>query len=373
MAWIKVLSLILLGVPLALSHPGEEEKVFQHAAQPLHPRTPHISQCQTAFQEPDFVKRTVARRQNEFERLRKERGLEGRSLSLHKRQADKMAEYLSKDHQVKKPFNSDTKAELLFADDGACMMAPLVSEGPLYVSGEQVRRNLTEGEPGLPTSLDIQIVDAKTCEPIKDAAVDIWGCNTTGIYSGVWTYYRRPDGDATYNRAVINSTALRGIQFTDDDGVAKFDTFFPGHYHNRAAHIHVLVHLDAKRQPNGTITGGRAAHIGQLYFDQALISEVLKLNPYTTNTHNLTLNSEDALLKVTTLTDDPFVRWVKLGDKIQDGVFTYIRLGIDTSASWKISPSAYRDENGGHQILTGPLGDGSQPPNLALDPVPLEP
>ncbi len=87
-------------------------------------------------------------------------------------------------------------------------------------------------------TLDFQIVDAKTCKPIPDAAVDIWGCNTTGIYSGVWTYYRRPSLGVGYDRSVINSTALRGIQFTDSDGVALFDTFVPGHYENRATHIH---------------------------------------------------------------------------------------------------------------------------------------
>jgi hypothetical protein len=46
---------------------------------------------------------------------------------VHGRQIDKFL----KDHQVKKAFNKDTKAAELFADDGTCMMAQLVSEGPL--------------------------------------------------------------------------------------------------------------------------------------------------------------------------------------------------------------------------------------------------
>ena len=41
------------------------------------------------------------------------------------------AQWLSKDHRVNKPFAKNTKAAELFADDGACMMQPLVSEGPL--------------------------------------------------------------------------------------------------------------------------------------------------------------------------------------------------------------------------------------------------
>jgi protocatechuate 3,4-dioxygenase beta subunit len=47
------------------------------------------------------------------------------------------------------------------------------------VSGEQIRRNLTESERGIPLTLDFQVVDSKTCKPLKDVAVDIWGCNTT--------------------------------------------------------------------------------------------------------------------------------------------------------------------------------------------------
>jgi len=116
---------------------------------------------------------------------------------LNRRQLSK---FLAKDHQVKKPFNADTRAAELFADDGACMFSPLVSEGPLCenysfamstlciadsifahidVSGEQVRRNLTENERGVPMTFEVQVVNSKTCEPLKDVAVDIWSCNTT--------------------------------------------------------------------------------------------------------------------------------------------------------------------------------------------------
>jgi len=28
-------------------------------------------------------------------------------------------------------------------------------------------------------TMDIQVVDVKTCMPLQDVAVDIWGCNTT--------------------------------------------------------------------------------------------------------------------------------------------------------------------------------------------------
>ena len=369
-----VLVLILPFLGVSTAHPGEEEKIHLHAARPLHPRTPHISQCRRAFQDPLFVERTISRRSAEFHRLRQSRGIvdtvNHNNHNNDKRQLDKLNTYLSKSHQVKKPFTPSTPPSQLFADDGECMMAPLVSEGPLYVAGESVRRNLTDHERGIPLSLDIQVVDAKTCAPIPSAAVDIWSCNTTGIYSGVWTYYTRPGLDSGYDRSVINTTALRGIQFTNAEGAANFDTFFPGHYTGRAVHVHVMVHLSAKTQSNGTITGGKIAHISQLYFDQALIDTVEKVKPYTENMQNLTVNANDGLLKITRLSDDPFFRWVMLGDKVEDGLFGYIRLGIDTSADWSVSPAAYRDGEGGHMNLTGPLGDGSQPPKIPPNPIP---
>jgi len=134
-----------------------------------------------------------------------------------------------------------------------------------------------------------------------------------------------------------------------------------------------MVHVDAKRQPNGTITGGRVAHVTQLYFDQSLITNVEKLQPYTTNRQRLTTNSNDGLLKKTKLSDDPFFRYVLLGNRVEDGIFAYIRLGIDTSASFGINPAAYRDEAGGHQNATGPMGDGSRAPWIPPDPIPIAP
>lgn len=40
--------------------------------------------------------------------------------------------------------------------------------------------------------------------------------------------------------ANLNRNFLRGAQRTDADGVAQFQTLFPGHYDGRAPHIHVI-------------------------------------------------------------------------------------------------------------------------------------
>src|SRR3954471_16465459 len=46
-------------------------------------------------------------------------------------------------------------------------LTPGLGEGPVYVSGEKVRRNITEGRPGVPLALALKVVDASTCKPIK--------------------------------------------------------------------------------------------------------------------------------------------------------------------------------------------------------------
>lgn len=71
----KALICLLLAIPLGLAHPsGMEEKVYLHNAQPQYRRS--LSHCRSTLENPEFVKRTIARRQSEVNRLKKERGLE---------------------------------------------------------------------------------------------------------------------------------------------------------------------------------------------------------------------------------------------------------------------------------------------------------
>src|SRR4051812_17925482 len=61
-----------------------------------------------------------------------------------------------------------------------CVLAPELTEGPYYVAGEKVRRDITEGKAGAPLSLHLAVLNASTCRPIKGAAVDIWQCDALG-------------------------------------------------------------------------------------------------------------------------------------------------------------------------------------------------
>jgi protocatechuate 3,4-dioxygenase beta subunit len=150
-----------------------------------------------------------------------------------------------------------------------CVLTPELTEGPYYVAGEQVRRDITEGRPGARLSLRTIVVDASTCKPIRSAAVDVWHCDALGTYSGV-------QGNS--------GTFMRGIQRTDKNGLALFKTVYPGWYQGRAVHIHVKVHI-----------GGDVVHTGQLFFPDAFTDAVYERTPYTTRPNRTTRNANDSI------------------------------------------------------------------------------
>jgi protocatechuate 3,4-dioxygenase beta subunit len=144
-------------------------------------------------------------------------------------------------------------------------LTPEVTDGPYYVVGESIRKNVTEGQAGVPLYLEVQYLDITTCLPVSGLYVDIWNANATGVYSGI---------NVTGNADSYDSTFLRGIQSTDTDGVVSFNTIFLGHYEGRAIHTHLLVHDNVTVLSNGTMTGGSVTHIGQLFWNEELRSAV---------------------------------------------------------------------------------------------------
>jgi protocatechuate 3,4-dioxygenase beta subunit len=55
----------------------------------------------------------------------------------------------------------------------ACVLTPALTEGPFYFDAGQIRRDITEGRPGTPLLLALEVVNASSCSPIRDAVVDI--------------------------------------------------------------------------------------------------------------------------------------------------------------------------------------------------------
>ena len=152
-----------------------------------------------------------------------------------------------------------------------CVLTPELTEGPYYIAGEKLRRDIREGHPGTLLTLRLTVLNVATCKPISGAAVDIWHADAAGNYSGF--------GSDTSSR-----TFLRGIQKTDQNGLAVFTTIYPGWYQGRAVHIHVKVHV-----------GGSVVHTGQLFFPDALTAQVYKAAPYASRGNPSTTDAQDSI------------------------------------------------------------------------------
>lgn len=125
---------------------------------------------------------------------------------------------------------------------------------------------------------------------------------------------------------------------------------------------------ETKALPNGTITGlytSHSSHVGQLFFDQDLISAVEETSPYSSNTQETTLNADDSILQQEAETIDPFMEYVYLGEGITDGLFAWISVGVDPKEDNEVTPSAYYTEDGGVENEDAGMGMGGPPPGAS--------
>jgi len=139
--------------------------------------------------------------------------------------------------------------------------------------------------------------------------VEIWHCDALGQYSGFGEQTTQRQGEQSGSdsdgptdtllattldstRAVAegarlpdnNLRFLRGGQVTGRDGRVTFETIYPGWYRGRTVHIHVKVH-----------NGANDVHTGQLYFDDALSSEIYDQAPYSSHPGRDTTNATDKI------------------------------------------------------------------------------
>src|SRR5438067_2308343 len=115
------------------------------------------------------------------------------------------------------------------ASTAACVLTPEVTEGPYYLDLDKVRSDITEGKEGAPLDLKLTVVDATGCTPIKDAAVDVWHCDAGGVYSG-FSQASAGGGPGGGQSKTDDQTFLRGTQVSDANGLAEFQTIYPGWY-----------------------------------------------------------------------------------------------------------------------------------------------
>ena len=156
-----------------------------------------------------------------------------------------------------------------------CTLTPQQTEGPYWFDARQVRRDITEGKPGVPLRLLLRVVSASTCLPIPNALAEIWHCDAAGIYSGYSA------------QGTAGQTFLRGIQTSDADGIVEFQTIYPGWYRGRTTHIHFKVHF-----------GNQTLVTAQLYFPEATSNTIYTtVSPYSSRGTKDTSNTGDGIYR----------------------------------------------------------------------------
>lgn len=206
---------------------------------------------------------------------------------------------------------SASQAAALLQGADVCAIIPETTEGPYYFDPAMERVDITEGRPGIPTRVRLQVVDA-SCTPLDGARVDIWHCDATGLYSG---YPGQGDDGST---DTTGQTFMRGTQFTGATGIAEFETVYPSWYRGRTTHIHFKVFLD-----EATVL------TGQIFFPDAL-SEYIYLNvaPYNDRASQRdTRNVDDGIAQRATRASYAFVK------ELDAEYLVAMIVGVDPNAS----------------------------------------
>jgi protocatechuate 3,4-dioxygenase beta subunit len=173
---------------------------------------------------------------------------------------------------------------------GSCTLIPEQEVGPFYIADELLRSEIAEGKAGVPLVLRILVLDARTCKPLSNAAVDVWHCDALGLYSGFTN--QNPMGPGRFGRPTDKLRFLRGIQLAGPDGIVSFRTVFPGFYMGRTNHIHVKVRTGG-HTAGKSYQAGHTSHTGQIFFPEETTVRIMQRDPYSSRTVKRTNQAED--------------------------------------------------------------------------------
>lgn len=171
----------------------------------------------------------------------------------------------------------------------ACVAKPEQTEGPFFVDARLERSDIRSDpstgtvSEGIPLTLRFNLsqISRGDCSVLPGALIDVWQCDADGVYSGV-----EDDGAPASAR---ERQFLRGYQHTDENGVARFTTIYPGWYRERAVHVHFKVRTEISGQPY--------EFTSQLYFDEALTDEVHAQAPYVAHGRRSMTNADDRIFR----------------------------------------------------------------------------
>ena len=142
----------------------------------------------------------------------------------------------------------------------ACSVIPSETEGPYPGDGSNTAngsvanvlalsgvvrsdiRSSIAGASGIATGVPLQVIielvnTNASCADLAGYAIYLWHCDALGRYS-------------MYSSGVTGENYLRGVQATGSDGLATFQTIYPGCYAGRVPHIHFEVYRSTTTATN---------------------------------------------------------------------------------------------------------------------------
>ncbi|KAF8078995.1 dioxygenase [Lyophyllum atratum] len=186
-----------------------------------------------------------------------------------------------------------------------CILAPEALQGD-YTANPLIRQDVTEGQSGIALTLDIGVLDVTTCTPLPNVMVEIWSANAQGNYG---------------------TSFLRGAFPSGSNGIAEFQTIFPGFTSEGANHINLRVHTSS------SMSSG-VAHVGQIFFTDKWTTIIGMQSPYNTNTHARVTDLDDTVYAAANKAGFyPVVDIESIHDDWPEGVLGYITVGVDPSKS----------------------------------------
>ncbi len=194
----------------------------------------------------------------------------------------------------------------------SCVLTASLTEGPYFVD-EKLNRSDIRTDPvtgvvsaGIPLALTFNVsrVASSACTPLTGAYLDVWHCDAGGVYSDV---------------SGSSAKFLRGYQITDANGVAQFETIYPGWYAGRAVHIHFKLRLFAGSTKTYEFTS-------QFFIDDTLTDSVYTQSPYSSRGTRTTRNVQDGIYNSLSSTEKAALTLQT--SKTTDGYAGVINLGV---------------------------------------------
>ena len=177
-----------------------------------------------------------------------------------------------------------TAATPLPAPVPSCVVTPAETEGPFFVDERLNRADIRADasganlRPGTPLTLAFGVyrMTGSGCQPWPGVQVDVWHCDAGGVYSDVSPQHS------------VGENYLRGYQLTDAQGVARFQSIYPGWYMGRAVHVHFKVRAFSGGQKTYEFTS-------QVFFDDAVTDQVYAAATYSSRPARDTRNAADTV------------------------------------------------------------------------------